>query len=201
MKIVNRSQWPTWALKVLCRWVAARSDVPRRYTFTFRSTSRGGWRGTGAKFWQTIRLARRYRPAKGWPMTSRYYTAGKTRSNFPEVTHRTNLELLVGLMCHEARHSTTHDEFLCEVAEVKGLEAFRLEWPIIRQRLKEARREHQALRQRHHEKRSDPSPKLESSMKLLAMWQRKAKLARTKIKKYERLIRYYSGKVAAKVGP
>jgi hypothetical protein len=135
MRIVNRSEWPDWALNVLAAWVHKRFKLPKHYCFIFRSTARDrSWRGTGYPNKQTIRLHRRYRCK--WPRVARHSRAGKIRSGFPVIEHRTRLELLVGLMCHEAKHVYTRDEFLCEIAEQKSIAVFREEWPEIRRQLK-----------------------------------------------------------------
>ncbi len=198
LKIINRSQWPDWAIKVLARWVCGQiKELPPRYTITMKQTCRkvGYLRGTGWRSGQTIRLHRRYQPYDGkWPMVHRYPWAGKTRSNFPEQVHRSRLELLVGIMAHECRHTSTYDEITCEHTENRVVEYFRQEWPTIRAQLKAAGREARIAK---------PMPdltdkKLAAATAAMERWQRKAKLARTKIRKYERQVRYYSGRIAAK---
>ena len=105
IRITNRSKWPTPFLRVLARWIAKREglgcDTP--YTFVFRSSkNHRGWRGLGGAHYQVITLHRHFQPRKAWPMTVKDH---RFKWSTAEV-YNSRLEVLVGLMAHEAHHAT-----------------------------------------------------------------------------------------------
>lgn len=160
------------------------------------------------------------RGAQLWPMKHRDHRFAWS----PEYEYRSRLEVLIMLIAHEAYHATgghpkhftaertgqkrfDHDsmEFGCNEFAKTTIEAFRAEWrSVLRPRIVAAmRRERQAVaneKAKAAAKRSDPAPKLEQARMMFATWQRKAKFAATKMKKYRTRIRYYEGRVAAKNG-
>ncbi len=217
IQIINRSQWPTPALKVLAQWVASRAGIEkdRPYELTFRSTDRTDWyHGTGNRYRQAVYLNRRFQPASGsWPMT-------RTDHRFKWATeelYQSRLELLVGLIAHETHHAMGGHpdhfrkgmrtdkaamEFRCNRIAQETVAAFRVEWPCLRAKIKRAMRTDRDRRKARIEKlrarRADPRPKLVSARTMYKKWQGKAKLAATKMKKYRRQIQYYEGRAAAK---
>lgn len=212
MKIENRSKWPTPALRVLCKWIAKREQLPKHYAFLFRATNdRHSWRGVGWWSRQTVKLSRRH--FGPYPYTKKDH---RFKWSVPfQLLSR--VETLVYLIAHEAHHSTKGHpskfettggrtdragmEFRCNTAGFEAVKALRLEWPTLRTKIYTAmRRERDRLKaskQRKEVKRSDPTPKLIHAREAMATWQRKAKLAATKIKKYRRKVAYYEGRLAA----
>jgi hypothetical protein len=85
---------------------------------------------------------------------------------------------------------------MAAVKPKRTVEEFRKIWKtLLRPRVIQAAKE---ARQQQKSCRSNPDNGLVKAQEMLALWQRKAKLAATKIKKYRQRVRYYEGRVAAK---
>jgi len=217
--IINRSAWPTPALKVLCGWLLTNAafdsgQVP--YTFVFRSTRTiHTWRGRGSSHGQTITLSRRFQPREGWPWRLRDH-----RFKWAcEEVYRSRLEVLVGLMGHELEHAMegrpqrfltngridrARMEFHCNQAGQRAVEALRRDWPVLRTRIKRAlhdeRRHRSAAKLASHARCHDPERKLVHAQQKLKQWGARLKLAQTKVRRYRRQVAYYERRAAAK-GP
>jgi hypothetical protein len=129
-----------------------------------------------------------------------------------EVVYRTRMELLVALMAHEAYHATGGNrdvfrsskgriaradmEFQCNRFAMKTVEALRQEWPVLRSKIYRAMRQEREKKRSLGIRRRDPVGKLQHAMDQLSNWQRRRKLAETKIRKYRRRIAYYRRLVA-----
>lgn len=147
-----------------------------------------------------------------WPFT---HADPRFKWSKPE-TYRSRLELLVALIAHEAHHATLGHpdryrtgnavkkidrasmEFRCNRAMGEAAAALHNEWPELRKAIYAAMRKARANKVTAQVRKTDPTPKLAKAQDALAEWQRKAKLAATKIRKYRLRVRYYEGKVAAK---
>ena len=185
LTIKNTTSWPDPALRVMTRWVLKRAGIKDWYKL--RVTNSRGWRGVclGAHRC-TIRLSRRYKPDK-WPVVHKY--AG--RKSFPEIVLRTRLEVLVHLLAHEIYHSAQArevggwkaPEWDAENWANHTMAAFREDWAELRHHIMAEMREVRQRSQKHEGSKDDR--KAEHLRGLLEDWQRKAKLAGTKIKKYK----------------
>lgn len=212
LTIVNRSGWPDWFVKPVARWIAARAGIDRAYQLNLvgtRDTRRLAGRAWG--HCSRVRVHRRFSPHGGWPYTTKYW---KYKWSFTYQLHN-RLEAFVDIVAHEMFHATgghpskfrkdgrtdvASMEMACERFSKATVEAFRVEWPALRAKcIAELRRDRDRRKAKVIAK-SDPTPKLDRAAKNLANWQRKAKLAATKIKKYKQQVRYYEGRVAAKKG-
>ncbi|MBP7936867.1 MAG: hypothetical protein KA354_19675 [Phycisphaerae bacterium] len=210
IRIVNRSQWPTPALRVLARWVAGREGLGKNweYEFVFKSTCRRrSFRGTGGRNGQEVSLSRRYQPHEGWPLLTKDH---RFKGAMEEI-YRSRLDVLVGLMAHEAHHATdghpdhfSHGgrieraamEFRCNQVAQEAVTAFRVEWLGLRGRIKRAM---QAERDRKQARcprlraarRYNPDRKSAQSRTALGKPQNQAKLVGVKVREYQRRADYY----------
>lgn len=147
-----------------------------------------------------------------WPYVlteNRFKDATASDWSFPV---RSRLELLVFLMAHEACHATKGNprnfqnergrvdnvdmEMVCNRFGAETVEAFREAWPALLAKWRETAKRIRTA--------NAPDTKLERKLEarrgLLAQWQRKQKLAQTKVKKYQRAIRQCEGRLAAMKG-
>jgi len=214
--VVNHSPWPTSALRVLAKWIAEREGLgeARAYTFTFRNTRRMQYRGSGTPFGQTITMHRRFDPVtRAWPFRTKDHRFQWST----EEVYRSRLELLVGIMAHEAHHATAGHprffrkngrldratmEFRCNRAGQEAVEALRKDWLTLRAQIRGSmrrdRNRHIAAQERAVVRRADSTPKLLHGQTMLKRWQARLKLAGTKVKRYRRQVVYYEGRAAAK---
>lgn len=164
LEVVNRSTWPSAAVRVLAEWVCGREGIgtPRHpYRVIVRGTKLRTLQGTGTREWQNIRIHRRYNPAGGWPRRWRDW-----RFSFAEEEiYYNRIECLVALMAHEAHHATdghpskwvdargrvrrAEMEFECNRRAQQAAVDLRGQWEELKERIvEEMRLERQARRRR-----------------------------------------------------
>jgi hypothetical protein len=151
----NRSKWPKPALQVIANWCARREGI-QDAVLVFHGTGKKNYRSHVRWFGRAaytigfirVKLFRRYNPRnrrKGaWPY---YETYSKAMPRVPR-RYETRLELLVAILSHEFHHLADDGnpkknlgvkisliEHRCEVASSEAQEAFKREWPSIRERI------------------------------------------------------------------
>lgn len=212
LKITNRSDWPDWFVRPVCRWIVSRAKITRDYEIELpKVTDPRMWAGRAGSRHQRSRIHRRLTPSSGWPWQVRYWRYQWSRPYL--LANR--IEAFVYLVSHEAAHATIGNpgrfrkpngrcddalmESACETFAQGTVDAFRLSWPaVLRHRVIAAARKHRASKRVKKSRRADPSPKLAHAQGLLDKWQSKLKRAQTAIKKYRRQVKYYEGRVAAR---
>lgn len=218
LEIVNRSVWPTAAIRIIARWVCRREKLGTRsqpYKILVRSTKRNTWGGRGGRREQRIVIHRRYSPPHGWPYDH-------TDPRFKHATtHRLNsrVELLVYLLAHEAHHATggrpseyarscpsgsrvdkASMEFDCNLAAYRAVRAFRMDWSRLRPQILAAVRKDRSKKTGHIKRLSSEFTKLRAAEQTVKRWERKLKLAQTKVKKYRKKVGHYRSKAACVSG-
>lgn len=126
VEIINRSDWPDWALDIIIPWIVKRAGINWNYRVIVRKTKKNIWAGRGGKYAQSIRVHRRYSP--GRTSAGRIYTEVDPDKKevlpkpkkfkwpyqikewrFKRLAHefeiRSRLELLIFLLAHEAHHA------------------------------------------------------------------------------------------------
>lgn len=220
MEIINKSQWPDAFVSVVSRWLwkrLGRTDPhAAKYVFTFRAPSpERDVHGRAGRSKGFMRLGRRTKgAAKGLRKDWRFAWA-------PEYPINGMLEAFVFLLAHELRHGHPDNYALWSTGRRQGgehdanhwaweqVEVFREVWPLIRREILTARRlTRQRVREqklREAEKRlakNAPETKLARVLELRKQWERKCKLAQTKLKKLKRresaLRRFIDQRLAAK---
>ncbi len=211
-KIINRSNWPDHFVDVVVPWILRRAypDRPRGYTVTlpaFRNCNT--WAGTATRHDQRTRINRRFTFHAGFPFETSY----RKYANMPVVTIRCRLETFVLIVAHEAAHGPVHYkhadgtrdqrtiEEKCELIARQTVAAFREAWPneirpAIRKRILAAK-----ARRARKAARKGPDAKLAQAEALLAKWETKLKMAKTKVAKYRRQARAQERRIAASTGP
>lgn len=213
LTVINRSKWPEWFVRPVCRWIASRAEIKWEYTLTLVGCSdRSMLAGRGARRRSRVRIHRRFKPSGGWPYMTKYWRYKWSR----QYALHNRIEAFVDIVAHEMYHATgghpdrfTRNgrcddqsmEMACERFAEATVEAFRLEWasrlkPAAKAALRASRAKAKAIKK----SRSDPSPKLTAAQKKLIEWQRRAKAAANRVKKYQRKVRYYEGRLAARAG-
>lgn len=205
LKIVNRSGWPDWFAGPVARWIASRvQPEAEQYTLVLPShASRDGFSGTGRTKSSRVRINRRMRGP--FPYTTRYW---RYRWSTP-FDLRCRVEAWVYIVAHEMCHAAqgrrskwrqadgradvASMEATCERIARQAVEAFRIEWPKrLRARCMEALRRERQQQARRRARRSDPARKLADAEAMAKRWRAKLRLAKTKLKKYERRAAYYA---------
>ena len=207
ISIVNRSRWPNWFVHPMARWIAERAGIAWAYRLELPNASvwagRGGYNGSRCRV-----------PRKGYARDGKYpalitETRFKTLKQAHEV--RSAMESWVYLVAHEMYHATggaRHKhrkggrtnvymmEYQCNEFANKCVEAFRAEWPALRDsmmhglRMSRARRLRRTRRkQEQSEERGSHSFKMEHARAKLAEWEAKRARCETFISRYRRSIR------------
>lgn len=214
--IKNRSGWPDWFAIPVARWVAHRAGIYKsnRHDYTleivntkFKDTLCGRSYGYRAR----VRVHRRFTPRSGiFPYITKYWTYKWSM----KYALNTRIEAFVDIIAHEMFHSTggrpalfrsegrtdrQSMEMACERFSKETVEEFRKVWPgELKERVKAELRRNQI--RTISVTKSNPDVKLQAALDKLAVWQKKLKLANTKIKKYKQQVNYYQKRSAAKKG-
>jgi len=196
MHLINQSDWPTPALRVIARWVCREAGCPTKYTVQVRR-SRTNWYGRGWRHRQIIWMPRRLRILSGAQVGD-----PRDRVRTRTVVVRSRLDVLVWLLAHEAKHTRVSGDLeaerICSNFACDVVERFQKAWPVIRGDIKKSCRIDRDRRLIHEVAVCHPEQKrLEVAEARLAVWERKMKLARTKIRKYKRRVAYYQRRAAA----
>jgi hypothetical protein len=189
MKIKNTTDFPDWFLRRMISWVCSRRIIewsPRKIReATYRNSSGLGGSGLAYTTWGEFRVS-------VMPVRSRKIP----KEGMREVYDRDRIRSLVSLTAHEITHLTQEIRVLrgknCEgnarwqarqVKEefIRNEDELVAKWmkpPAYATKPKKAKPPVQEVR-------------YERAKKNLANWERKAKLAKTKIQKYRKQVRYY----------
>jgi hypothetical protein len=198
MKLRNSTDWPDHFLRRMASWVCRELGYPvdRLKTAQFTKASCAS-RGRACESDILVRIG----SASHFPQKSLVYKGQKT----PDYADRE--EALVGTTAHEIAHLIQFWQFLsgAQVRRNKRLEpaAVATEHAIMatfrsqRESILAAWSAEPVQRQR----KDKPSLQEQRAAKVAAAlnrWQRKLKLAKTKVKQYRRNARYYESAIAAK---
>lgn len=210
LTVINRTKWPTPAIKILGKWICWHAGITWNYQITL-GNSRRGWYGRGGSCSQTTHLDRRYR------LKFPYKIEDSRITNGPTYLVNSRLELLVFLLAHEACHANGGKpseyrnketrrvdrqsmEYDCNLFGMETVKALREEWKELRPRIMAAMRRERDQKNRKRDPDARLLKNLERARDTLVKWERKLKLASTKVKKYRQKIRYYEGRTAARSG-
>lgn len=201
MKIKNTTEHPVWFLRRMVAWCAKEIGFPvsEIRLAEFGKRSRGEFNGRA--WYRSRRIRVVIGPASEFPVAP-YLYPGRKSDAFMSPEFRDQLEALVGVTAHEIAHlfqyhgrsgnAARRGERVTQHWERKLTELFRdnrealiAEWSI-EPTLRAAK-----------PKQSAQDRRAEKAANMLAAWQRKAKLAATKIKKYKRQVAYYDRATAA----
>lgn len=194
VKLINTTDYSDTFLRRMVSWCCKQLGLPARRLKQARFGNSRRHFG-GMAYWRS-RIGVRI----GGDDCNHEVKHWKFRDGFQIVTH-TRLEVLVSVTAHEIAHIEQFwrlgDKGRCVERNTEGmayavLKAFRLaqdtlvaEWG---QEAKEAPKVAPSVQERRQQ----------AVMAKLAAWQRKMKLARTKVAKYQRQARYYEKAIAAK---
>ena len=212
IRIINRSDWPDWAIEDIGFWIAKRAGITWDYKILLKNSKKlSSWAGRGNTHQQKIILPRRFpgkfsKDIKRWPyaiVENRYKDAGY-------FIVKTRLELLIFLMAHEAHHACGGNprhwqtkgngrtnnkemEIDCNDEGAIAVQEFRLAWPKFMAKWR--------AKLKKHSQDAKPEAVIEKKHALIACkiltWEKKAKRANTALKKYRRQLLRYETKLAA----
>lgn len=183
ISIVNKTDWPTSALRVIAAWVVLHSRCKKRLSITIRNSKGSRWSVSActgrAKVDGQMRLHRRFDELK-WP-----YMYNVARDI--EIELRSRLDLLVFCFSWIAQcadgGSSRWDRAMFSKRTVL---AFHDEWFEIRKSIREA------LRAEKDEKPKAKTPiqckRLQKALLKLDEWQKALKLAQTKVYRYTKVV-------------
>ncbi len=205
LSITNRSQWPDWFVKPVALWIRDRAGIAINYNLILPSYSKMHvFCGRGWSYKSRCRIHRRFTPTLGWPYTDKYWRYAWS------FTHQleNRLEAFVHLVAHEMFHATGGSRAKWG-SDVQGMEMacqrfgrdtvleFRKAWPAMKAKCKQKMRDSRQRQVKKKQAKSDPSMKFLDAQAAFERWNKKAKLAATKMKKYRRRMNYYSTRAAA----
>lgn len=197
MRLKNTTHWPDHFLRRLVAWTCKEIGLPVRSIrlAEFGKRSRGAFNG---RAWSSGRIRIVIGPASAFPVEPHLYP-GRTSDAFMSPRMADQTEGLVAVTAHEVEHiygyrnrkgKHRHSERFTRGEERRIMDLFRAqrdallaEWNETQEVVAKPRRPVQDIR-------------AEKAQKMIAAWERKMKLARTKIAKYKRQVRYYE-RVAA----
>lgn len=210
VRVENRSEWPDWLVRWVVRracsdagvkvyrWTQVRRSRPRFSGEGWGARGRGGCNRRGvktARAWQ--RLADRRTPGcVEWiPMSPVADLAFLIRH---EVAHARGAEGDIG--AREFRRGGLHDmEDACNEAAGRFVRALAADWPAVLAEWRAiARRERERARPAVVDRTQATRDKHAAS---LDAWQRKLKLAQTKVRKYRALMNAADRRLAARPAP
>jgi hypothetical protein len=160
LKIVNKSDWPTPALKILCEFIGKETGLNNSYTVIFENfKSNSWWDGWAIREYRRccIKFNRRFKPKCKYPVEWRTDLGNKFPS--PLLTANNRIELFVRLITHEMSHlygaipkrpykgtlKAIKDELFCEHMATLVVDILRRKWPKLRKKIWLAmRKEHDA---------------------------------------------------------
>lgn len=197
MKIKNSTDWPNHFLRRLVSWCCKQLDHPaskvRLAQFTRYS---GAYRG---RAWSSRRILCRVGSADRFPM------APDNRPGMAGEVFADQTEALVAVTAHELAHLAQYRE-----GRIGGLKQMRVTEPATRREEVRVLRAFRANREVLLAEWSAAPPKPEKpkaslqdkraakAQADLGRWQRKLKLAQTKVRKLKTRVKYYEHAIAAK---
>lgn len=211
VSIINRSEWPTW----LIRWFVQRSAADAGITWAYQWTQkshRGSYYGRGWRHKGHGGVVRRYIPPRPDAEHVIKDPRFKTDDAFP-IPH-SPVAVLAFLIRHEVEHAVDghpsefrersrtrrYDmEYICNGTASEWVCSLKEKWPEI---FKEWRR----LARADREKNRAPLPferslaRFKKKADLLKKWERKLKIAQTKVKKLKKSIKAFETRHAATTG-
>lgn len=205
--ITNRSRWNDIFVKHVARFCARKTGLWKKfskrwmrageYNFTIKRASRKWRRGRAHEYGGNMTCHRECRPS--YPVTDRYWTYKWSKGY---LIH-SSVEMFVMIMAHEFLHATAGAPSKFRGSDGRydraAMEAktHRLAHEIVAMWRKERRAvmgrvlaEMRSERAKKKKKRAKPttSVKRDKSAAMLAKWERKLKLAKTKVAKYRRSV-------------
>jgi hypothetical protein len=197
MKLKNTTHWPDHFLRRMVAWVCKQVELPARSLkrADFGKRSRGCFNGYA--WYRSMRIRVVIGPAKEYPVEPFHYP-GRTNDQFLSPRYADQLEGLVGVTAHELQHlhrkaetghgggerHTRGEERRIHALFVANRDTLVAEWSAPPAAIA---KEKPSAQQRR-------AGKVQSS---LERWQRKLKLAQTKVKKLRRQAAYYDKALAA----
>jgi hypothetical protein len=215
VRLKNSTDWSDVFLRRMVSWVAKQLELPVRKirAVEFGNRSEVCWSG---RAWGSMKILVRIGPANCYPVEPFHYP-GRTNDAYLSPRCEDRMEGLIAVTAHELQHlfdfdhrrslSQKRNALLRGGAGPQPLVKFK---PGERNTRIEERRIVELFRANREallaEWEVEPAAKPKQTIqeqrfakvqKALATWQRKAKLAATKIKKYKRQARYYEHAIAA----
>lgn len=104
LRIVNRTEWPTWFIRFLAERIAKRAGITWPYKIVVDRPVRReeGWYGLGWRSQCEVHLNRRPYSAKNYPVVR---TDHRFRIS-PVMEARSSVEVLIQALGHEMSHAT-----------------------------------------------------------------------------------------------
>lgn len=214
MTIVNRSKFPDPMLTTLVGWVAEQIGLTWECKIEFANVRNPSLRAGmcyGSRHCR-IRFPVNFNSRGKWPYRETYHRY----SWAPVYLYNNRLECLTHLVAHEMIHcvdarkglwsrpKTRHDHVAgMEVETERRANAIvlklREEFQVVKRKISAAMRRQRAAARRTKDRgrirrasiKNSPEAKLARARANLAAWERRLKLAQTKVKKYRRRVGYY----------
>ena len=201
MKLTNTTDWPDWFLRRMMAWSCKEIGLPVREVrqAQFGKRRRGAFNGH-ARTSGLIRVV--IGPNESFP-TLPYLYPGRTSEAFLSPGYADAIEALIGVTAHELTHLRTYTQFRYKPMIRKLRRGIHSERPTRfeeRRVIETFRANRDALLAEWSAppaaKPRKPRPSRQEqneakARKLLAAWERKSKLARTKVAIYRRKVRRY----------
>lgn len=206
--LTNRSRWNDIFVKHVARFCARKTGLWkkfsdhgwRKYNFTIKRATRMRWRGRAGEYGGNMTYHAYHRRLRdSYPVTDRYWTYRWSKAY---LIH-SSVEMFVMIMAHEFLHATAGAPSKFRGSDGRIDRAtmetttHRLAHEIVAMWRKERRKimgrvlnEMRIARAKKKKKRAKPttSVKRDKSAAMLAKWERKLKLAKTKVAKYKRSV-------------
>lgn len=203
MKLKNTTKHPAHFLRRMVAWCAKEIGLPLREvrSVEFGNRSRGAFNGRAWYRQRRIRVV--IGPATAFPVKPFLYP-GRTSEAFLSPEYTDQLDALVGVTAHELAHlfqyhgrsgsAARRGERVTRHHERRLTELFRANRDGLLAEWNES-----PPQRTEKPKTTGQDRRAAKAEAMLSAWQRKAKLAATKIKKYKRQVAYYE-RVAATRG-
>lgn len=205
MKLHNRTDWPDWMLRRMVAWCAKQIELPMRAVeaASFGRRSDGAYSGHA---WYAGRIRVTIGPATAYPTREHIYPDRKSKA-YTAPAFADPIEGLIGVTAHELAHIYCYQQGSWK-GRAKSYVGERRTMHEERRILDLFRADRAALLAAWNEPpaaalKSKPSRQERNEARIrkqLATWERKLKLAKTKVAAYRRKANYYD-RVAAKRNP
>lgn len=209
IKVINRSEWPTWLVRWMVRKACADAGVTR-YEWTQVRRSRPWFSGRGGRRDGHGGCNRRALRSLRASWLFRYFAYGPNSPSacWEHIPH-TSVAVLAKLIRHEVEHAASPDDYQkfgkwvaeahCNEMAAKWVNGLAEQWPtVLRDWLRLAREERQRTCKPDASERA--AKRLAERAELLKQWQRRLKLAQTKVRKYRASCKAIERRMAATSG-
>jgi hypothetical protein len=222
MKLKNSTDFADYFLRRMVAWCCKKLGLPQSVVKAAQFRNRSGYAYSGRAWCGSMRFVVSLGPEDRYPTQAHLYP-GRTSEAFRSPAYADRIEGLIGVTAHELTHlREVWTERQLHVERHVRLKMFGGPQKLVKRRRGERRTRFEERRvieifraeresllaqwnEPPAEKPAKPKPsaverRAESAILSLAQWQRKLKLAQTKVRKYKQKVRYYERKTAANQG-